>query len=276
MLFGQKMDLKELIISHLSQKSMTSLDLFKLITLERRVTKQGFYKSLRELVAEEIVIKNKLTLLISPVWLSHLRKLIESSQTLTASKLSQEIISLQDGDSITFRFKSMLELLILWAHYFYVFCKSTQGPIVFFNTHNFWLLFRSDIESEVYIWAQEQGRQIYNVTGYNTQLDKYIAQSVKKTYGIESASDLNTKFKEYVLPAVFGDYVISTILEPEIVQRIHNIFLQYTRPSPTVELEIQTIVQEMKKSKIVIERNSKKAEKLRKKLMNQFIFYKSK
>ena len=53
-----------------------------------------------------------------------------------------------------------------------------------------------------------------------------------------------------------------------------EIYKKYTRWEPAVQTELEGIISNMKRSKVVIERNKKKAEQLRKKLMNYFVFYK--
>ena len=72
----------------------------------------------------------------------------------------------------------------------------------------------------------------------------------------------------------YRDYIISTILEKEIVEEINNLYIKYEEWTIETQKELELIISKMKKSKVIIERNKKRAEKLRKKLMNYFVFYK--
>lgn len=274
MLFSEKMDIKEVVISELSMGSLGSLELHKRVLMRKSVSKQGFYKALRELVAEEIVTKNKQLVLLSPVWITKMQNFINTLGNSSTKQVVEEIVHLQEGDTIVFRFKSITELYLLWAHYFFIFCKQTDGPVVFFNSHNFWILIRSDIENAIYQWTKDNQKNVYNVVGYNTLLDRSTSEDIAKKYNIKSSHTANPEYKETIFPTIFGDYIMSTILDQKTVDAIHQVYLKYKAWEPAVELEMKEIIKKMGKSKVVIERNAKKAEKLRKKLMNHFIFYK--
>ena len=74
---------------------------------------------------------------------------------------------------------------------------------------------------------------------------------------------------------MFGDYIMSTVLDATTVAAIHQICERYPRWQPEVQVELEDIIGRMRRSKVVIERNKKKAEQLRKKLMKYFVFYKT-
>jgi hypothetical protein len=242
--------------------------------LRKDISKQGFYKALRELLADEIITKNKQLVLLSPVWITKVQNFIHAINNSSVAQVSEEIIHLQEGDTIVFRFKSIVELYLLWAHYFFIFCKQTEGSVIFFNSHNFWILIRSDIENAIYQWTKDNDKEVYNVVGYNTPIDRSISEEVSAKYNIRSSHTSKPELKQTVFPTIFGDYIMSTILDQKTVNAIHQVYLKYKKWEPAVELEMKEIISNMGKSKVVIERNAKKAEKLRKKLMNHFIFYK--
>jgi hypothetical protein len=274
MLFSQKMDIKEVIISELSAGSLNSLDLNKKVLLRKDISKQGFYKALRELISEEIVTKNKQNVLLSPIWVNKLQGFINTIQQSSHRQVSSEVVSLAEGDTMIFRFKSVIDLYLLWNHYFFIFCKQTEGSVIFFNSHNFWVLIRSDIENEMYRWIRDTKKEAYSVIGHNTPLDRSTSDYIRESYNINLSYDTKPLIRDTIFPAIFGDYIMSTIIDQKTVDAIHQVYLKYKAWEPVVELEMKEIIKKMGKSKVVIERNAKKAEKLRKKLMNHFIFYK--
>ncbi len=274
MLFSQKMDIKEVIISELSAGSLNSLDLNKKVLLRKDISKQGFYKALRELISEEIVTKNKQNVLLSPIWVNKLQGFINTIQQSSHRQVSSEVVSLAEGDTMIFRFKSVIDLYLLWNHYFFIFCKQTEGSVIFFNSHNFWVLIRSDIENEMYRWIRDTKKEAYSVIGHNTPLDRSTSDYIRESYNINLSYDTKPLIRDTIFPAIFGDYIMSTILDQKTVDAIHQVYLKYKAWEPAVEFEMKEIIKKMGKSKVVIERNAKKAEKLRKKLMNHFIFYK--
>lgn len=274
MIFTKKLDIEEIIINLLSEGAVNSLILFERVKQQKPVSKQGFYKALRALLKEEVVTKNKQMILLSPVWLAKLQQFVDQVGLQSANQATKEIINLQEGDSMVFSFKSIVELYLLWTHYFIIFCKKTKGPVVFFNSHNFWVLIRSDIENEMYQWIKANQKEAYSVIGYNTQLDRSSSDYIKDAYNIKLSYGQKPIIRETMFPAVFGDYVMSTVLDRQTVSDIHDLYMKYQKWEPSLEIELLAIIGRMKKPKMIIERNAKKAEKLRKKLMNHFIFYK--
>jgi hypothetical protein len=268
------MDIKEIIISELSVGSLDSLELNKKVLLRKDVSKQGFYKALRELISEEVVTKNKQNVLLSPIWVNKLQVFIDTIQQSSHKQVSSEVVSLAEGDTMIFRFKSIIDLYLLWNHYFFIFCKQTEGSIIFFNSHNFWVLIRSDIENEMYRWIKDTKKEAYSVIGHNTSLDRSTSDYIRESYNINLSYDTKPLIRDTIFPAIFGDYIMSTVLDQKTVDAIHQVYLKYKAWEPAVELEMKEIIKKMAKSKVIIERNAKKAEKLRKRLMNHFIFYK--
>lgn len=274
MLFSSKMDIKEVIISELSAGSLDSLELHKRVLKQKEISKQGFYKALRELLSAEIVTKNKQLVLLSPIWINKIQGFVDTIHHSSYKQVSDEVVSLAEGDTMIFRFKSIIDLYLLWNHYFFIFCKQTEGSVIFFNSHNFWVLIRSDIENEMYRWIRDIKKEAYSVIGYNTPLDRSTSDYIRETYNINLSYDTKPLIKNTIFPAIFGDYIMSTIIDKKTIDAIHQVYLKYKIWEPAVEFEMKEIVSKMEKSKVVIERNAKKAEKLRKKLMNHFIFYK--
>jgi len=274
MLLSSKPKVEETIVDILADGPYDSLVLLKKVQKNHSVTKQGFYRAIRVLLKDEIVTKNKQLILLNPLWSSRIKHFIDRIHTISHTKESETLLKLADGDTMVFRFKSIVDLYLLWNHYFFIFCQKNEGSVVFFNTHNFWALIRSDIENEMYAWIRNNNKKAYSVIGHNTPLDRSTSDYIKKDYGIEIAYEDTPSISETVFPAVFGDYIMSTVLDATTVRAIGDIYTRYQKWEPTVEKELKEIISRMRRSKVVIERNKKKAEYLRKKLMKYFVFYK--
>jgi len=274
MLLSSKQNIKEIIITLLSQGSLDSLDLLEKAKGRISLTKQGFYKSLRELIAEEVVTKNKQQVFLSTIWLNKLRGFIDNVESNYLSHTSKELLSLQEGDTMTFKFKSILDLDLMWVHYFYMVSKQLDVPILFFNPHEFWSLFRSDIQNQLYAWIQAHNKKVYMVVGDNTPLD-ISTTSKNKKFGLEIAYERQPSLLSNVALTVIEDYIFYTIIDKNTTNAIDAIYKKYKAWEPAVQEELEIIIGNMKRSKVVIERNKKKAESLRKKLMKYFTFYKT-
>ncbi len=273
MLLSSKPKVNEMIVSILSEGPIDSLVLLERVQKKMPVTKQAFYKALRELLVEEVVTKNKQTIILSGIWLNKLKGFVDGVESNYLAESSKRFLSLAEGDTMIFRFKSILDLDLLWVHYFYMLAKNIDAPVLFYNPHEFWSLFRSDIQKQLYIWIQSNKKKVYQVIGGNTPLDTSTT-NLNKKYGLEMAYENVASLPKHTSITVIEDYVFYTVLDKSTALEIDQLYKKYTTWKPEVEAELQAIIARIKKSKVIIERNHKKAEKFRKKLMNHFIFYK--
>ena len=223
MLLSTQPKIEEVIVDSLADGPHDSLVLLEKIQKKTKVTKQGFYRALRELLNDEIITKNKQLVLLNPLWASRIEKFVERINTVSTHKESEALLRLDEGDTMVFRFKSIIDLYLLWNHYFFIFCQKTEGPVVFFNTHNFWALIRSDIENGMYAWIKENNKKAYSVIGHGTPLDRTTSDYLKADYGIELTYQPTPLIRETVFPAVFGDYIMSTIIDPATVRAIDEL-----------------------------------------------------
>ncbi len=272
MLLSNKPDIKETIISILSKSSVDSTELQKEVVEQKKVTKQGFYKALRELVAEEIVVKNKQLLLLNNFWINRLHEFIGNVDK--TYQLQDSFLNLQEGESLVYHFKTIASLDALWMHYFFIIAKKKPTePIIFYNAHEFWSLFRYEVESFMYKWIADNNRKTYLVVGGNTALDRTTTAYIKE-FGLDITYEIKPSFKKNYFTTVIGDYILDTILDMNTANTIDRLYQKHTIWNEEVAKELGEILSRLKRSKVVIYRNKKKAEQLRKKLMKYFVFYK--
>lgn len=272
MLLSTNPDIKETIISLLAKGSIDSTELQKEISIQKKVTKQGFYKALRELVAEEVVVKNKQLVALNNFWVNKMQAFTASIDRQYQSEDS--FLNLEEGESLIYHFKSLASLDVLWMHYFYIIAKKeATEPFLFYNSHEFWSLFRHTEEAAMYEWVSKSGRKSYGVIGGNTELDRSTTAYVKD-YGFEMAYEENMSMAKNYFTSVIGDYILDTILDMNTANAIDKLYQKHTAWNETVAKELGEILSRLKRSKVVIYRNKKKAEMLRKKLMKYFVFYK--
>lgn len=271
MLLSTKPDTKETIISLLSKGGVDSTDLQKTISERLKVTKQGFYKALRELVREEVVIKNKQMLLLNNVWINKVHDFINTVDTSYGAK-SEETFNLEEGESLVYHFKTIPSLDALWMHYFFIFAKKyPKEEVIFYNPHEFWSLFRFEAESFMYKWIKDNNYKTNLVVGGNTELDRSTTKYIRD-YGLEIAYEDKPSFNKNYYTTVIGDYVLDTILDLNTATAIDSLYKNHKTWDEDVAKELQEILGRLKRSKVVIERNKKKADRIRKKLVTYFRF----
>ncbi|MEI6022221.1 MAG: hypothetical protein WCQ32_00020 [bacterium] len=275
MLLSKKPETKECIVEILAKGALDTTMLQVVVQEKKTITKQGFYKALRELIAEEVVVKNKQVVLLSTTWLSRMKNFVGSVDANYTAQIGGELLDLKEGDSMVFTFKSLLSLDLLWMHYFCILAKEHDESVLLYNGHNFWNLLRPDIENTLYEWLNEYKKdKTYYVIGHNTPLDKISNMYMKDEYGIQVAFENTPSLPENSHPVVFGDYVMNTVLDNTLVHAIDALYKKNTVWNDDVKKELEEIVSRLRRSKVVIERNKKKAEQIRKKLMKYFVFYK--
>lgn len=271
MLLSTNLDIKETIISLLAKGAVDSTELQRLVEEKKKVTKQGFYKALRELVAEEVVVKNKQLVALSNLWINKLQSFV--TEVDDQYKQSSEFIALQEGESITYHFKTLESLDLFWMHQFFLIAKQfTNEPILFFNSHEFWSLFRNEEQVLLYSWIRDHKRKTYFVIGDTTPLDKQTTSHIASC-GIDVYYDTTTGLKKNYYFTVIGEYVVATILDMNTTNAIDALYKKYNTWTEETQKELSNILARLKRSKVVIERNKKKAEMLRRKLMKYFVFY---
>jgi hypothetical protein len=272
MLLSTNPDIKETIISLLAKGAVDSTELQKVVEEKKKVTKQGFYKALRELIAEEVVVKNKQLVALSNLWVNKLQSFV--TQVDEQYTQSSDFIALQEGESIMYHFKTLESLDLFWMHQFFLIAKQfPDEPTLFYNSHEFWSLFRNTEQVLLYSWIRDHKRKTYFIVGGDSPLDKETTKHIY-SYGIDIYYETNTGLKKNYYFTVIGEYVIATILDMNTTNAIDALYKKYSVWTEDIQKELLQILGRLKRSKVVIERNKKKAEQFRKKLMKYFVFYK--
>jgi hypothetical protein len=265
MLLSKNPDIKETIISLLANGAVDSTELQKKVSEQKKVTKQGFYKALRELVAEEVVAKNKQFVALNNFWVNKLQSFIAGIDT--QYQADDSFLGLEEGESLVYHFKNLSSLDVLWMHYFYIIAKKEPTEdIIFYNAHEFWSLFRFSEENAMYEWIGNNKRKTFLVIGGNTSMDRSTTSYIKQ-YGIEIAYEDKMSLQKNYYTSVMGDYILDTILDMNTANAIDLLYKKNPVWNEGVAQQLHAILKNLKRSKVVIYRNKKKAEILRKKLM---------
>ena len=118
MLLTSKPEVKELIVQILAQGAIDSVELQEKVIAKKSITKQGFYKALRELVVAEVVAKNKQLVVLNNLWINKLQAFVTSVDE--QYKQNSEFIALQEGENLLYHFRTLESLDILWMHHFFL------------------------------------------------------------------------------------------------------------------------------------------------------------
>jgi hypothetical protein len=204
-------------------------------------------------------------------WVNKLQSFVSSIDS--EYQKEDSFLGLEEGESLVYHFKNLASLDVLWMHYFYIIAKKEPTePIILYNKHEFWSLFRFAEEKAMYEWINNNKRKGYQIVGSDTPLDRSTT-SYMKQHGLEIAYEPNPPFNSNYFTAVIGDYLLDTILDMNTANEIDRLYKNNSEWNEGVAKQLKAILGNLKRSKVVIYRNKKKAEQLRKKLMKYFVFY---
>ncbi len=272
MIIGTRHDTAETIVEILAKGSCTTLELEKLVAKERIVTKQGFYKALRKLVQDEVVEKNKQSVFLSNVWVTRMHDFLDTVDATYQEQTSRSLVTLSEGESLTYSFRSIGHLDTLWMHYFFLIAKEhPAADILMYDAHEFWSLVRPGAQKFLYEWIKSSKRNSYVVIGSNTELDKKTTSYIKKL-GSSVMYEPKASYPKNYFTLVIGDYVIDSLVDKKTGEGIDKIYKTNPLWNEETKRKVISLIEGSLRHKIVITRDIKRAMKIRKQLMKYFKF----
>ena len=262
MLLGTKKTLYDHITEALLQKSHTAIEL-GLYLKDKNVpaTVQGIYKALRELISEDVVVKQGMQYVISNVWR-------EKAVGLFAPKSR---FKLSPGEDAIYRFKRLDHLDAFWKHVLAdIEIEIGNYPTFHFTPHQFWSLVpgRKESEQEFYKNFEDHNIYSYTVIGGTTHLDKIARDSLKNNFHqIHLDEHININRRDHI--SILGSYVVTTRISGRLAQHIDMAY-ETEQDEKNIEKLISELFKKLGSVTMIVEHNEHKAQKLRKRLAQDF------
>ncbi len=268
--------LKDLILKELKSgpiKTLEMVDHFK--KSKTSFTKQAVYLALRELTDSGVITINKGVITLYSRWLDDLADYVNVAKYNNKGISPQKsFLDLQESERIEYFFNSAQEAEMFWSHVFGLFLDVVKrGSQVYTYVPHDWFMLMSRAHSEE--WqikkAFTKGVQYLATAGNNTLLDKEAKKILLKLEGIQ-ANNLDRplfKKKNYYLN-IFGDILIEIYIDIPTANRLEEFFKNYTHMTKESVARLDDIINNRGKNRIVISKNSKKTQKIVKKLSKDF------
>jgi hypothetical protein len=262
MLLGTKKTLHDHIIEALLVESLNVLQIQNHLK-DRKILAsiQGIYKTLRELISEDIVVKQKKSYLISSVWRNKLSSLVSQRPPF---KLSPE-------EQTLYRFKKIDHLDMFWKHIMTDIQNELKNYPAFHATaHDFWYFVsgRKESQYEYYEEFERNETYVFRLIGGTTLFDKKLKQDYSHDYQ-QYHFDNDYPFNRRDHLSVIGPYIITTRVSVSLARVTDRLYETcFTEDELAKKLE-----PEFKKHGTVVmtvEHNEDKAKKLRKKMSADF------
>lgn len=270
--FNHPQTIEEVIIGKLAGNAASGTQLLESSRgIKKTLTKQALYVVLRRLLVQEVVVKHGTQFSLSNVWLGKMNDFFTRAQERYGiQKDGVDFLNLNEGDKISYSFKSPHEADRFWGHAFDVLVDTTKEPIYIYNPHEWFMLARQ--ESELHLFNKLKGaqRQLWLAVGNRDPLDIYVKQFFDGTYLQYHMLEKSMFEKQNYYLNIFGSYIIEAYLDAETAQKVDDLYRNTLSWNETVQKELQLLIAKGK-TKLTISRNERKAKKL-KKMLGQYFF----
>ncbi len=224
-------------------------------------TIQGIYKTLRELIAENIVIKQKKIYIINNVWRDNLVSLVSKQNTFNLSA----------NERIIYQFNKLDHVDLFWKHT-WVDIEKEYGifPVVEFMPHQFWLYLngRKESEYEYYNGLKNKKTMVYTNIGGISLFDKNIKKLLDNEYH-QTNTDKNSSFSRRDHIVIIGPYIITTRISKTLSDTVDKLYQTITNEEILKE-KLNILFKKSESISLILEHNEMKAKKLLKILTKDF------
>ncbi|MFW0837435.1 MAG: hypothetical protein ACKKL5_00335 [Candidatus Komeilibacteria bacterium] len=273
--------IQELVIKALQNKALTGQKLLQAIQKNRPdTTKQGLYKTLRQLKEEEKIVQHGKSFSLNLHWLKEQAEWFNLAKFhySTPENDPGNFLNLKPGDKITYYFKNLRLLDIFWSHALHSLMLATKNsaPVFVYNPHEWFTYARSESEQKLLQTARQQGRQILITIAKDYVLDKAMRHAfADKNVQYNINANVLKKGDNYYCN-IIQDYLIEVWLDKNISKTIDTFFQTTTQLTADNKKQLQNIIQLQGKNRLSISKNPDKAERLTKKLSRDFYIKKTK
>lgn len=262
MLLGKKKTINDFALEALLEGPRTVLAIQEYLRPKgESVTVQGIYKALRELISEDIIVKQKQVYSINNVWR-------EKAASLFANR---NRFKLSPGEQVVYRFQKLEHLDAFWKHTLADIELETKGfPVFHFTPHQFWPLVPGRRESEQEYYAELDNHQIhvYTVIGGNTLADATARETLRTFYHqIFLDPSINLNRRDHI--SVIENYIITTRISVKLAREIDQAY-ETTANETDLSKKFSVMFRNPGSITMIVENNRPKAKKLRKRLSADF------
>lgn len=275
MLFGKEYSIESLICTLLQQGAIDTSSLIVKIRESRpKTTKQGVYAALRQLRREEVVVLHNKKASFNIRWLKQTEQFLTTAEQhyVEGDFARDNFLNLKDGEKISYFYTSAAETDKFWGHALIVLSENnieTGEPVYLYNPHEWFLIARRESERECFDIITKKRRLLVTV-GANTPIDRAIASEFDGDMGQYHMLKHPLFQKNNYYLNIVGNFMIEVWINPTIAAQVDTIYSKSEKLDGLYEQELAKVIASKSRSKLMISRNAKKAERLKKLLRKNF------
>ncbi len=239
-----------------------------------KATKQAVYAALRKLKGQEVVVVHNKQASLSIQWLRKLELFVNIAEerSFDAESRSNGILALTNGDRIEYHFKNAHLMDSFWWHASALLLEtqSAQEPVYIYHTHEWFLHARRNTELGFIRYIKDNRRTLFLAVSRNTPLDKLAAKDFDGTTAQYYMYSVSPFPKNNYYLNVFNDYIFEVWLDKSMSSELDALYRNTKTITPEILEQIKSLTSKPGKSRMIISRNTKRAEKLKKLLGKHF------
>lgn len=265
-----------IILDILSRKpGLTSKEVYEffLAKYEPGMTLQGFYKILRQLLQDRVVVKSNGTLSLYSAWVQNLVAFADrAAQTYLSNELTKATIVLEEGEKKTFSFEKVTDMDTFWDHALLTIASyydDHECPDKHAYSKNFysWIqLLRTDGSMQLANLYAQMGIHWYMASGSHTFLNRIVTQQHAASNFHFALYDKLAGYGEgedNFHVTILGDFVFETKVPNYIFKMLREKFEGIRTLSEFNLQEMQSIIHQPGKTFLTISRDKARAEEIR-------------
>jgi len=238
---------------------------------DKNISKETFYRVLRSLLKEEVIHKHNKIYQLNRHWLQRVYRFSKKHIETNIGIDADNILSFQEGDKISYKFKNPNLMGIYWAHTYDMIFERHDPliPILIYHPHEWLIHTRNDSESFFLNRFNEDKKLALFSIGGNTNLDttfkkdwgnEYVQINTGITYGIKKTEYIN----------VLGDFIFKVSVSKKFSDDIEAFFQKNEKITSENKIELQKLCNRKDPAKMIFTRSKKEADKWRTKFKKDF------
>jgi len=282
---------ESLILDILSKKSkLSSKEIFEHFTKKypKRMTIQGFYKVIRKMLDDRILLKDGQLISLDSFWIN---KVVEFSKnierTYSPNSPTSTNILVEEGESRTFEFENIVSMDNLWSHglnlarQYYADHEHTDKNAYSRNYFSVFQIARTESENVNIQYFESSHMKWYMASGSNTFLNHLPTKLIEE----ENYHQFVFDFEKYVAEnkdktieknywvTVIGDFIFEAHFPKYIFELLEKIYSDTQSISEFNADKISSLFQEPGKATLSVSRDKKRSELIRQDVKKLYEIY---
>jgi hypothetical protein len=224
------LSISNIIVSKLEKGSVSKQDLIEYVCKKKDVTVQGVYKEIRKLVTNGTLLIHKRALSLNLLYIS--KQYDRWSSVLRnyegGLSLKNHFLDLQEGESLTYRFRTLNDLDAYWVHASIILDKHVNQSVPSYSIIPHDWFFYGRKETDVF-WTKSQKSKMRLILTHPTLLDKEVAKE-RRAAGYKMTVGANPlKQDESTYYTLIHGYIFKITLKAKASQQIKKLLDAHSR-----------------------------------------------